>query len=153
MTADSALNLGFISCCEPRKKLHMFSFRESQNNVAEHVLRALRSSMPWTDWPLGLCAASCSIKGSPTHAEVRFTTNDRKPLRWCSAGDLMWNFTVAIHRLTSLMTHCWLLILLIRPFSYFKKKNVCKPFVDCDKHTEQAEDFATYNDGQLFFLS
>lgn len=119
----------------------MFSFQASQNNVARHVLRALSSSMLWTDWPLGLCVASCSIKGSPTHAEVRFTTNDRKPLRWCSAGDLMWNFTAAIRWLTSLMTHCLLLILLIRPFSYLQKKCL-----------QMFADFATYNKGQLFFI-
>lgn len=46
-------------------------------------------SMLWKDWPLGLCTASCSIKGKPTHVRVSFTIYDRKPLRWWSLGDLM----------------------------------------------------------------
>lgn len=85
----------------------------------------LSSSMLWTSWPP---PASSTIKSDLTHARVGFTTNDRKPLRWCSACDLMWNFSVTPQWLTSVADVCR------SPRSVPAVCSKTECFADCDQN-------------------
>lgn len=72
--------------------------------------------------------ASSTIKSDLTHARVGFTTNDRKPLRWCSACDLMWNFSVTPQWLTSMADVCR------SPRSVPAVCSKTECFADCDQN-------------------
>lgn len=98
----------------------------SQGNVVQRVLCDLSRSMRRDDWPLGLLQHFLLYKGQPRTCPSQFyyLWQEGPQVMLCRWPDVEFY----CDWLTSLLTHCWLLMLLILPFSWWKR-NVYRTFL------------------------
>lgn len=98
----------------------------SQGNVVQRVLCDLSRSMRRDDWPLGLLHHFLLYKGQPRTCPSQFYClwQEGPQVMLCRWPDVEFY----CGWLTSLLTHCRLLMLLILPFNWWKR-NVYRTFL------------------------